>query len=102
MRLIDADALSNELKANNEPNIAELVLQLLALTVDAAPTLEAEPVKRGRWIDGAVSFGAKPGTFRVCSHCNICFPRNDNMVPPKYWRACPNCMTKMDLEDKDG
>ena len=60
------------------------------------PTIEAENVKHGRWIDGADSFGAKPGEYRLCSHCNTCFPRDDKIVPPQYWQCCPNCFTRMD------
>ena len=75
--------------------------------VENFTTIEAEPVRHGRWIDGADSFGAERGKFRVCSWCNTCFPRDDEIVPPAYWQGCPNCRAKMDVTDinvgnKDG
>ena len=67
------------------------------LMVDA-PAADVVPVRRGRWIDGADSFGAKRGEFRVCSRCNICFPRDDRVTSPQLWRGCPNCFSRMDGE----
>ena len=52
-----------------------------------------EPVRHAKWIDGADSFGAKPGDFRVCSYCNICIP-GTRMIPDMFWQYCPNCGSK--------
>ena len=62
------------------------------------PAADVVEVVHGRWIDGAESFGAKRGTFRVCSRCNTCFPRDDRIVPPSRWRGCPACFARMDGE----
>ena len=56
--------------------------------------------KHGRWIDGADSFGAPRGKYRVCSVCNICIPKTVE-VPDQYWQGCPNCLSKMDGGNTD-
>ena len=93
MRLIDADAVLDTLDCGDRD-------LWVKYTLDEAPTIEAEPVKHGRWIDGADSFGAPRGMYRVCSVCNICFPKTFE-VPEQYWRGCPNCLSKMDGGDAD-
>lgn len=65
------------------------------------PTIEAVPIRWGHWIDGADSFGAKRGKYRVCSFCNICIPRTKE-VPDAYWQCCPNCGSKMHVDRKEG
>ena len=62
----------------------------------AARQFKAEdvaPVVHGKWIDGADSFGAKRGQYRVCSRCNICIPCVTEVAEP-YWQYCPNCGSK--------
>ena len=61
------------------------------------PAADVAPVVHGKWIDGADSFGAKRGQYRVCSRCNICIPCVTEVAKP-YWRYCPNCGAHM----KDG
>lgn len=78
MRLIDADALGHELvvemvkcvimSEETKGSMAERVLNIL----DEAPTIEAEPVKHGRWEETVISY-------------------HDT-------HYCPNCGCKMDLE----
>lgn len=58
MRLIDADKLKNTLKQLDvESNdikwksvVEESIHKILPQIIDDEPTIEAEPVKRGRWI----------------------------------------------------
>lgn len=69
--------------------------------IDSIPAADVAPVVHGHWIDGADSFGAKRGAYRVCSHCNICIP-NTKMIPDRYWQGCPNCLTRMDGGDGNG
>ncbi len=47
--------------------------------VDEAPTIDAEPVRHGRWEHGI-----------QCPYC-----KQIDLAKPNY---CPNCGTKMDLE----
>ena len=62
------------------------VLEMVAKWLDEAPTVEAEPVVHGRWIEG-----------KSLEKCSICgkkgFPE---------WRYCPNCGAKMDGGNEDG
>ena len=100
MRLIDADALSKKWqevldeKADEKGTVAYITFELFIDRLKEEPTIEAVPIRWGHWIDGADSFGAKRGKYRVCSFCNICIPRIKE-VPDAYWQCCPNCMTKM-------
>lgn len=81
MRLIDADAFDKRL------------IRLGALSIKSAldeePTIEAEPVRYGRWIERK-SLHADGGVSAQCSICrrNIQYLGN----PLKY---CPNCGCKM-------
>ncbi len=85
MRLIDADAL---LKASrigkvlyfNDTATDGYTDVLLAVEVERAPTIEAEPVKHGKWI-------RYNGEY-ICSECHRC-----NSTMTFY---CPNCGAKMD------
>ena len=61
------------------------------------PAADVAPVVHAKWIDGADSFGAKRGRYRVCSRCNICIPCVSELAAP-YWRGCPNCLARMDGE----
>lgn len=104
MRLIDADALWKKIKefrddmpqATARRYVCNSIMSVLA-DENQAPTIEAEPVKHGKWIDGADSFGAPRGKYRVCSVCNVCIPKMRE-VPDQYWQGCPNCLSKMDLK----
>lgn len=102
MRLIDADALEKRMEERLNALRKEYGnydhytdgFEEGCIAVEDAETIETVPTRLGRWIDGADSFGAKRGTYRVCSFCNICIPRTKE-VPDGYWQCCPNCMTKM-------
>lgn len=57
--------------------------------IENAPTIEAEPVHHGRWINGI-----------FCSECNR-FPVDvsvsiSNQQLTKYFSRCPHCGAKMD------
>lgn len=80
MRLIDADALPQ-----GRVEWEDIVY---------APTIEAEPVRRGRWLE---PFG---GDIK-CSQCGICIEGDILFLRgigdgPFY---CPNCGAKMEMEE---
>lgn len=92
MRLIDADALIDELGISDEDIIFEGMLE-------DAPTIDAAPVRHGHWIEYGEN---EDGTHNICcsicdgfikskGHANSCYTRN------KY-RYCPNCGARMDGE----
>lgn len=105
MRLIDADALEQSLTekgddykvsmfaTSNECNIARIVAFECAEEVKNAPTIEAEPVRHGKWVlcEG----------FMICCECGAspadweAKPNNPLGLPP----FCHSCGLKMDLEE---
>ena len=89
MRLIDADALWKEIITAFDDG---LDLADLREHMDAQPTIEAEPVKHGRWIyDDEAYPGGNPYGHYVCDQCGEYVPHKTNY--------CPNCGAKMDEVD---
>ena len=91
MRLIDADAIDKKLdEIKNEPDYQHEDEDWCVGVIIAqnelfdAPTIEAEPVKHGRWENCFEQDGEKAG---CCSECHAI-----RFVDP----YCPNCGAKMD------
>ena len=78
MRLIDADALIENIQWAE--TIEDAIKEILA-----APTIEAEPVKTGRWIED--------DDLTLPSHCSVCGEYALEWVETRY---CPNCGAKME------
>ena len=88
MKLIDADALLHKL-VNTDPNtkgkFSDGVVKAMCFIINA-PTVEAEPVRHGRW--ERASDGA--------AYCTAC---KRKMNPSQYGYAfCALCGAKMDLK----
>ena len=106
MRLIDADKLKKNFQDELCKGIAcaECSMQVEGFCrverwIDIAPTIEAEPVKHGRWL----RTDAYPHRI-YCSECYATFIRNDeflklNNIPHDY---CPNCGKPMVDGGSDG
>ena len=58
--------------------------------INAAPAVDAEPVKRGRWLP-QVLLGERVWD---CSECKT--------LGSPYWKRCPVCEAKMDGGNEDG
>ena len=57
------------------------------------PTIEAEPVKHGRWIDAYPDIEPNPMfMYGICSECGF------EQGISKYLNYCPNCGAKMKSE----
>lgn len=81
MRLIDADALANY--ANNQ------IVGITANDIMRFPTVDAEPVKHGRWI--------YPYPQRDICRCTNCkFSVQDRISNVfEMFNYCPNCGARM-------
>ena len=111
VRLIDANALYNDLKESvkaarewkEEAQDEEIKIRAeqahgtfceCALRVKNAPTIESEPVRHGRWIVHTTWNGMFGLIHSECSECK--FDRNGDL---SSWKFCPNCGAKMDLPE---
>ena len=103
MRLIDAEDFKQEIiKSLGIPCEGYLLEseKKIYYMIDKQPTIEAEPVRHGRWLRGS----AYPHHI-FCSVCYATYIPNDEIplwksesyfnVPRNY---CPNCGAKMDGE----
>ena len=91
MRLIDADALLERMKRTNR-------YFNVKFDIEEAPTIEAEPVRHGRWKEMHYEGGILDGTnFDRCSVCGYERVFNDPALKTVF-KYCPNCGAKMDLE----
>ena len=61
-------------------------------TSDERKTIDAVPVKHGRWEPSEKYFG-----YNKCSVCADCYIDPEWAMNGK-WHYCPNCGAKMDLE----
>lgn len=81
-RLIDAGALMNDAVIHRSATTNESCITVDA--VDDAPTIDAEPVRHGKWKDIRVGIG-------TCSECGERYGSVDVM------NYCPNCGARMDI-----
>ena len=84
MRLIDADALMGKLY--DELRDGEVLYRIPPSAIDNAPTIDAVPVVRGRWL---------PCGFGKEIMCSVCRGELDDVWG---YRHCPNCGARMDGE----
>ena len=90
-RLIDADKLLKSIEDNSYPvsqkhNSVEKGMTIAGIKqcIEEQPTVDAEPVRRGKWIE-------KPYLIGISNFCSVC---SENFGS-KYKR-CPNCGAKME------
>ena len=96
MRLIDADAMKEYIDAQKgRPFIGCTVGEALKIMTDEQPTVEAKPVRHGRWKDctnhESVDFEDK------CSVCGYTMFADFS----HRFRYCPNCGARMEEENND-
>lgn len=86
MRLIDADALTRRFKVRGCFK-KDMLGAMVAKIINTSPTIEAEPVRHGRW-DAKIMKDIGTYTVYWCSECN-CY---------SYFKYnyCPDCGSKMD------
>ena len=89
MRLIDADALIEKLQeAVAHKGMGAAIAGILIRYIEKLPTIEAEPVRHGRW-------EVKHPNGWACSECGEWGLMIDNRGICKS-NYCPNCGAKMD------
>ena len=94
MRLIDADVLAEKMRSEiyrywNEDGGGYYLAEDAVVEVENAPTVDAEPVLHGKWIEKE-----KDG-FLHCSNCGYVRIGIPIMFNFEY---CPKCGAKMDGE----
>ena len=100
MRLIDADALVLALLKKAFDDVIQTgnteVHRLLIQVVAHQPTIDAEPVKRGKWIKAdSQQYFRKHYPCFTCSECGY---KKDSQ---KKWNYCPNCGAYMKGTEDD-
>lgn len=107
MRPIDADALKESLKelkaeGNNRryvQGLQDAIDDYYPQIIDDAPTIDAEPVKHGHWIDTPLDRYKKYES--KCSECGWHGISNyDSYVDIYEFEYCPYCGAKMDGEEQ--
>ena len=99
MKLIDADALEKAIYEwmpkdqetwmdSKIPPIENLVVSIM-MTIQEQPTVEAEPVRHGKWTK------IPSADIGTCSCCG------DKWGSVSVMNYCPNCGAKMDAERKE-
>lgn len=94
VRLIDATQLHRKLMDDAAYDFSKkLNLAQCLLYVENAPTIEAEPVRHGRWID--------KGEYAVCTECDgRSGTQYDGLEPIALMtQFCQNCGAKMDMNE---
>jgi len=86
MRLIDADALKTDLTRFYDGEVTARQL------IDKQPTIEAEPVRHGRWKQIKVGGENYPFWNNYCSVCRW----TTYIAGAGNFLYCPNCGAKMD------
>lgn len=107
MNLIDKDVVLKHLdmclaETDNDTPIVDATLRAIKCYIEDAPTVDAEPVRHGRWIE------MERGHYFKCSLCRNPIPYkfgwrlyNGVILNKRYYNYCPNCGAKMDGERKD-
>ena len=101
-RLIDADALKDVMRMRRDLYGAEYEerraeLDQVISDINSQPTVDAEPVRHGRWIDPQPE-GCMTWDKRAYQQCSIC---GDKQYLSQSMIYCPNCGARMD-GDGDG
>lgn len=67
--------------------------------VNMCPAADVAEVRHGRWIDGKRM--KLDGTFHWFRQCSECFYEREDDTPEKDTNYCPNCGSRMDLDEVD-
>lgn len=101
MQLIDADALLKKcIEGDSDNKFTEgynFAVQEISAKITLAPTIEAEPVRNGRWIQSdALDYKDPNGVIHVHGMCSCCRLIYDFRDMTSRFKFCPNCGARMD------
>ena len=90
MRLIDADALDFGFAMTDDLNgmLKQIGIEMAKARVDKAPTIEAEPVRHGRWVHAKTYYD-----LDECN-CSLCGQLMTTEIGNRM-NYCPNCGANM-------
>lgn len=96
MRLIDSDALIEALGLDQHNNGEGMTSdeEWIAEAITTAPTIEAEPVRRGRWRKSKSKDWSGGGAY-ICSVCGYGYSWAGYHEANEF-TYCPNCGAKME------
>lgn len=92
MRLIDADALKASIEKKDRHGLGGEHRIIVCGMLDDAPTIDAEPVRHGRWSEQAIRTTSR-GVDEIGYYCLEC--GYFESYTAKY---CAGCGAKMDLK----
>ena len=102
MRLIDADALKLEYPKDEDWEYYPVNTNSeVCETIDEAPTVDAKPVRHGKWIYGE---GKSGNDGYYCTNCHEHIKwnyKNESIDFIQKYNYCPYCGAKMDGERKE-
>lgn len=100
MGLIDADALNCKYRLMYDAETENQVMAIADFTIDAQPTVDAVPVKHGKWEEQGVFINEQIEEWQE-ARCSVC--RLFHTTPYKYtfikYAYCPYCGARMDKDD---
>lgn len=96
MRPIDADEMRENLEwcKSQSEQYNDIYWDDVIARLDAQPTIDAAPVKHGKWKAAKAGGPNYPFWDSRCSECGY----TTSMVI-RNWSYCPQCGAKMDLEE---
>lgn len=101
MRLIDADALRKAYCEDCDHEAQEMCksghICATLMRLNEAPTIEAEPVKHGRWLKTQEPLGWRDVDCVECSVCHDSWIVDEDFEFADFgdWDYCPSCGAKM-------
>ena len=99
MRLVDAEEIVKRCEDVIRHGVADnagqhhISAECVMSVVKALPTVDAVPVRHGRWREDTGGYG-----FWICSHCGFV---SEASAADLLYRYCPMCGAKMDGKDGD-
>ena len=101
-RLIDADELKESIrKALGIKSLTYLTtaVRVIVNQIDAAPTIDAEPVVHGRWQWLSSTYDRTPCEMRYM--CDKCHHETITHGQEQWEKYCPHCGAQMDGGEDD-